>query len=170
YAQNFESRGYLETRLFGYPQTAPGDSGRILGASFLDVQLIFKPIPGLRIVGDLDAQTDTHHEDDRSFHLSWGDRELKRPAFAIRQLNMTYTKGSFTVELGKQFVRWGKADLLNPTDHFAPRDFLNVVRSDYLAITAARVLYGTQANTVELIFQPRFTPSRIPLPGQRWVI
>ena len=37
-----------------------------------------------------------------------------------------------TIEVGRQLVRWGKADILNPTDRFAPRDFLNVVHNEYL--------------------------------------
>jgi hypothetical protein len=72
------------------------------------------------------------------------------------------------VEVGKQFIRWGKADLLNPTDRFAPQDFLTVVDSDFLAITAARLNYGGQSNTIELVWAPLFTPSRIPLLNQRW--
>ena len=43
----------------------------------------------------------------------------------------TYTRGKLTVEAGKQFIRWGKTDVLNPTDRFAPRDFVNVVDNDY---------------------------------------
>ncbi len=169
-SQTFQNQGFLEFRFFGYPQTAPGDSGRALGETFVDDQITWKPSKSFRLLGEFDAQIDSHQETLRVFHLSWQDRELQRPPFAIRRLSASYTKGKFTAELGKQYVRWGKADILNPTDHFAPRDFLNVVRSEYLAITAARVLYGTQSDTVELIFEPRFTPSRIPLANQRWVI
>ena len=74
------------------------------------------------------------------------------------------------MEAGKQLIRWGKADVLTPTDRFAPRDFLNVVDSDFLPITAARVTYGTQSDTVDLIFSPRLTPSRVPLLNQRWAV
>ena len=31
------------------------------------------------------------------------------------------------MEAGKQLIRWGKTDILNPTDRFAPRDFLTVL-------------------------------------------
>jgi hypothetical protein len=70
--------------------------------------------------------------------------------------------------LGKQFIRWGKADILNPTDRFAPQDYLSVVDSDFLAITAARATYGGQSDTIDLVWAPLFTPSRIPLLDQRW--
>jgi hypothetical protein len=81
-----------------------------------------------------------------------------------------YTRGKLTVEVGKQLVRWGKADILTPTDRFAPRDFLDVVESDFLPITAARVTYATRSNIIDLVFEPRLTPSRIPLLNQRWGI
>ena len=92
------------------------------------------------------------------------------PLFAVRRLSAIYSRGKLTVELGKQFVRWGKTDVLNPTDRFAPRDFLNVVDSDFLGITAARVTYGTQSDTIDVVFEPRLTPSRVPLLNQRWAV
>jgi hypothetical protein len=88
----------------------------------------------------------------------------------VRRLSATWSRGKLTVELGKQFVRWGKTDVLNPTDRFAPRDFVNVVDSEFLAVTAGRVTYGTQSDTLDLVFQPRLTPSRVPLLNQRWAV
>ena len=41
-------------------------------------------------------------------------------------------RGPITVVAGKQFIRWGKADILNPTDRFAPRDFMEVVDNEFL--------------------------------------
>jgi hypothetical protein len=58
--------------------------------------------------------------------------------------------------------------VLTPTDRFAPRDFVNVVQNDFLGVTAARLTYGTSTDTVDIVWAPRFTPSRIPLLGQRW--
>jgi hypothetical protein len=70
--------------------------------------------------------------------------------------------------VGKQFIRWGKTDIVTPTDRFAPRDFLTVVDNDFLAVTAARVSYEKGENTFEAVWSPRFTPSRIPVADQRW--
>jgi hypothetical protein len=128
----------------------------------------YKAPDGFSFSGAFDARTDTHREAERDRHLSWWDRETGRPAFEIRRLAVTYSRGRLIVEFGKQVIRWGKADLLNPTDRFAPMDYLNVVQTDYLPVTAAHVTYGGQENTVELVYTPRFTPSRIPLLGERW--
>src|SRR5205809_7672732 len=56
----------------------------------------------------------------------------------------------------------------SPADRFAPRDFLTVVDNDFLAVTAARLNYEKGTNTIEAVWSPRFTPSRVPLPDQRW--
>ena len=69
---------------------------------------------------------------------------------------------------GKQPVRWGKTDILVPTDRFAPRDYLEVTDNDFLGVTGARVLYEKSGNTVDVVWLPRFTPSRLPLLGTRW--
>jgi hypothetical protein len=167
-AQNFTQRGFLETGAFFYPQTAPGDSGRVVGDALLRYDASYKATGDLRFFAAFDARTDTHHEADRAPHLSWWDREIPRPALEIRRLQMTYTRGGFTLELGKQLIRWGKADLVNPTDRFAPGDYLNVVQPDYLPVTAVHASYNKDADTFELVFTPRFTPSRSPLLNQRW--
>jgi hypothetical protein len=176
-AQNFTQRGFVETTALAYPQAAPNDSGQVVGESLFRYEASYK-LTNLSFAGAVDARADTHQETERSWGVSWWDRERQRPAFDVRRLSATYTRGRLTVEAGKQLVRWGKADVLTPTDRFAPRDFLNVVDngadsgadSDFLPIAAARVTYGTQANTIDLVLSPRFTPSRIPLLNQRWAV
>ena len=89
---------------------------------------------------------------------------------SLREFNATITKDKLTAEFGKQFIRWGKADILNPTDRFAPKDFLTVTDPDFLAVLAARVTYDTGTNSFDFVWQPRFTPSRTPLLNQRWTV
>jgi len=170
WGQSFTQRGFLETDFVGYPQTAPNDSGQAVGEALFRYEAFYKLNSNWQFGAGIDARTDTHEQVDRVFELSWDDRTRRRPSFEVRQLNVTYSKEKLTIELGKQFIRWGKADLLNPTDRFAPQDFLTVVDSDFLAITAARLTYGGQSNTIDLVWQPLFTPSRIPLINQRWTV
>lgn len=167
-AQDFTQRGFFETGAFFYPQAAPGDSSHAVAGELFRYEAAYRTQSGFSFSGAFDARTDTHREVDRGFHFSWWDRETQRPAFAFRRLSASYSRGPLTIELGKQLIRWGKADLLNPTDRFAPQDYLNVVQTDYLPVTAVHLTYGGQSNTVELVFTPRFTPSRIPLLDQRW--
>jgi hypothetical protein len=167
-AQDFSQRGFLETGGFFFPQTVPNDSGRGVDEALFRYEAFYKPFAGLQLAAGFDARFDSHQDTDRDFRLSFWDRERLRPAFAIRRLSAQYHRGKLTVEAGKQFVRWGKTDVLTPTDRFAPRDFLNVVDNDYLAVTAGRLTYGTQSDTIDLVFEPRLTPSRVPLLDQRW--
>ncbi len=167
-AQNFTQRGFLETDFIGYPQTAPEDSGQAIGEALLRYEAFYKLNSNWQFAGGMDARSDTHQQVDREWKLSWDDRTRRRPSFEVRQLNATYSKEKLTVVLGKQFVRWGKADILNPTDRFAPQDYLTVVDTDFLGMTAARVTYGGQSNTIDVVWQPLFAPSRIPLLNQRW--
>jgi hypothetical protein len=169
YGQNFSQRGFLETTALVYPQTAPNDSAHVVGEALFRYEAFYK-LANLLFAGAIDARTDTHQQTARDWGGIWWDRTRRRPLLAVRRLSATYTRGRLTVEAGKQLIRWGKADVLTPTDRFAPRDFLNVVDSDFLPITAARVTYGTQSDTVDVILSPRLTPSRVPLLNQRWAV
>ncbi len=169
HAQTFSQRGFLETTTLVFPQEAPNDTAQFVGDTLFRYEAFYK-LTNLRFAAAADARLDTHQETERDWGGLWWDRSRRRPLFAVRRLSAAYTRGRLTVEAGKQLIRWGKADVLTPTDRFAPRDFLNVVDSDFLPITAARVTYGTQSDTVDLIFSPRLTPSRVPLLNQRWAV
>jgi hypothetical protein len=166
-AQNFEQRGFIENQTLVYPQTAPNDSGTIVNQTLLRWDVSDQAAPWLKLSGSFDARTDTHQQTEWGFDAD--DRSIRRPAFSLRRASATIHKGKFTVELGRQFIRWGKADILNPTDRFAPKDYLSsVVASDFLGVTAARVTYESGSNTLDVVWQPLFTPSRTPLLDQRW--
>jgi hypothetical protein len=169
HAQNFSQRGYLETTAFAYPQEAPNDSAHFVGEALFRYEAFYK-LTNLRFAAAVDARTDTHLETQRDWGGVWWDRTRRRPLFAVRGLNATYTRGRLTVQAGKQLIRWGKADVFTPTDRFAPRDYLNVVDTGFLPVTAARLTYGTQSDTLDLILSPRLTPSRVPLLNQRWAV
>ena len=167
-AQDFSQRGFFETRSTFYPQTAPGDSGYAVAESLVRYEAFYKLSPNWQIAGGADMRADTHRQVERSAAFSWADRTVRRPAIAVRRLSATYHRGRLSLELGKQFVRWGKADILNPTDRFAPRDYVNVAETDFLPVTAARLTYGGQSDSIEAVWVPVFTPSRLPIVGQRW--
>lgn len=170
FAQNFNQRGFIESDLELYPETAPNDSSHAIDDSLFRYEASYKALPWLRLAGSFDARFNTHEEVERTAHLDWQDRSLQRPAFSLREFNATITKGKLTAEFGKQFIRWGKADVLNPTDRFAPKDFLTVTDPDFLAVLGARVIYDIGTDSFDFVWQPRFTPSRTPLINQRWTV
>lgn len=170
FGQGFKQRGFIETRLTGYPQKAVNDRAQGVGEALFRYEAFLKPSATFQIDGSIDVRTDTHHEVHRNLAISWWDREERRPVASVRKLSVLYHSGGLSLEAGKQFIRWGKADILNPTDRFAPRDFLTVVDNDFLGITAARITYEKGTDTVEAIWSRRFTPSRVPLADQRWLV
>ena len=166
----FEQRGFLEARGFGFPQAAPGDSGRVVSDVLLRWDAGYQFNKRFRVNGSIDARTDTRNQTERNWHWNANDRTIERPAFSLRRLSATYTDQGWKVEVGRQFIRWGKTDLLTPTDRFAPRDFVNVLVNDFLGVTATRVTYERGANTWDAVWSPHFTPSRTPLLNQRWTV
>jgi hypothetical protein len=164
--QVFSQKGFVEGKGIFYPQTTANDDTQVVGEALLRYEAGLRPASWLRLNGSIDARGDTHDQTDWD-GISWSDRSIKRAGLAVRRLDATLTGGPVTLQLGKQFVRWGKTDILNPTDRFAPRDYLAVVDSEFLGVTAARFTAGLQSDTLDLV-AARFTPSRTPLLDQRW--
>ena len=78
--------------------------------------------------------------------------------------------GRLTLDVGKQFIRWARADVLNPIDRFAPRDYLNVIDTEFLPVIGARATLQLGPETLEAVWTPQMTPSRMPLLDQRWTV
>src|SRR6478752_4151901 len=168
-AQSFEQRGFIETRTIVYPQATSNDSGRVVDEVLFREEASYKFAPWLTVRGGFDARTDSHRQTARDGVVDADDRSIQRPAFSVRRLSATIHRGKVTAEIGRQLIRWGKTDILNPTDRFAPKDYLSsVVDADFLGVSAARVTYESGGDTVDVVWQPWFTPSRTPLLNQRW--
>ena len=167
-AQEFTYRGFAEGTVTLYPQTVPRDTTRVVGDALFRFDPSLELARGLTIAGSFDARADSHDETTTAGGISYWDRTVQRPAFAVRRAVVTFARGPLTMELGKQFVRWGQTDILSPTDRFTPRDYLIVVNSDTLAVTAARVTLTRGSNALGLVYLPRMTPSRLPILTHRW--
>ena len=166
--QEFSQRGFVELNGNFYLQTFPIDSTRAIGGILAQYEPKWQPTPWFTLNASLDVRMDSHQQVARNLRFDWQDRSLQRTPFSIRELAAVFRKNNFTITLGKQFIRWGEADFLNPTDRFAPTDLLNLVDQELLPVTAARVTYDRGNDTFNLVWQPEFTPSRVPLINQRW--
>ena len=165
-AQDVTQKGFADFKAVAYPQTTTVDPTQLVGEALLRYEVSARPAGWLKLDGGIDGRADTH--DQTAWDgLDWSDRTVQRPALGVRRLNAIVSRGLVTFSVGKQFVRWGKTDTMNPTDRFAPRDFLAVFDNEYLAVTSARLTAGPQSDTIDLVVS-RFTPSRIPLLDQRW--
>ncbi len=169
-AQTLTQRGFVEGSTLLFPQQAPNDPTRAVGDLLAREDVFFKPAPWIQFAGGIDLRANSHGQVDDRWSLDLDDRGPRRPRASLRRLAATLTRGPVTVDLGKQFIRWGKADVVNPTDRFAPRDFVNLVDTEFLAVTGARAVVQHRSETFEGVWLPRFTPSRVPLFDQRWTV
>ena len=167
-AQVVSHRGFIQARSVLYPQKAISDDRQVLVEGLFRYEPTLRVAPWLRAFGGIDLRTDSWDQTDGELQPDFRDRGVLRPTFSIRRLSANINRGGFNLDLGKQFIRWGKTDILVPTDRFAPRDFLEVTNDEFLAVTGARLVYEASPHTFDLIWIPWFTPSRVPLPGGRW--
>jgi len=169
-AQDFTYRGFGEAQAIVYPQTAPQDDDRVGVEGRSRIESAFRAAPWLTMAASVDARIDSLNQVERSWRLDVLDRGERRPALSLRNAVATFRRGTFTVDAGRQFIRWGKADILNPTDRFAPRDFHEVTDDEFLGVTGARAQYEAGRHSVDVAWVPIFTPSRVPLAGRRWSV
>jgi hypothetical protein len=169
-AQTLTQRGFIDGSVVFFPQEAPNDPTRAAGDVLAREEVFVKPARWLQFGAGVDLRANSHDQVEDSWRVDVGDRGALRPRVAIRRLSATVTRGPLTIDAGKQVIRWGKTDILAPTDRFAPRDFLNVVDTELLAVVGARAVAEVGVETFEAVWVPRFTPSRVPLINQRWTV
>jgi hypothetical protein len=167
-AQVVSHRGFIQARSVLYPQEAPGDDRQVLVEGLVRYEPTVRMAPWLRAFGGIDLRTDSWDQTDGEWQPDIRDRGVLRPTVSIRRLSANINRGGLNLDLGKQFIRWGKTDILVPTDRFAPRDFIEVTNDEFLAVTGARLVYEASRHTFDVVWIPWFTPSRAPLPGSRW--
>jgi hypothetical protein len=160
--------GFLESRAEVYPQRPhPADTHALaLGHAQLWIQGMVHQRLSWRTSGDL--RLDTHDNVDRHRWLDLSQRGLQQPAGALRELYVTVNLGSVDVRLGKQEIRWGRADGFNPTDNLVPYDYLNIVAEERIPVPAAKMDVYIGDTRLEAAWIPWFTPTRLPLLNQRW--
>jgi hypothetical protein len=167
-AQDFSYRGFAQVQSTLYPQAASQDDDRINVEALFRIEPAYRLTEWVTLSGSIDARLDTAGQVERVWRLDARDRRFPRPALSLRHARATLRKGTLTVDVGKQFVRWGKADILNPTDRFAPRDFVEVTDDEFLAVIGVRGQYERGPHSIDIVWVPAFTPSRTPFIGRRW--
>jgi hypothetical protein len=169
-AQVVSQRGFVDGQGTAFFEEAPNDPTQAIADLLVREEVFVKPAAWIQFAAGLDFRANSHDQVEDDWSLDYWDRTVRRPRLSMRRLSATITHGPLTVDLGKQFVRWGAADIVNPTDRFAPQDFLNVVNAEFLAVTAARGVVQLGSHAFEAVWTPRLTPSRLPLVDQRWTV
>jgi hypothetical protein len=169
-AQVLTHRGHIESRAFLFPQDAALDRQNLVVDVLAREELVARPSQWFQIQAGVDLRANTGDQVADSWVPDLRDRGLKRPILSVRRLAGIAARGPVTIEAGKQFIRWGKTDIVTPTDRFAPRDYLNVFDSEFLAVQGVRAIGQLADHTIDVVWAPAFTPSRIPLASKRWTV
>jgi hypothetical protein len=167
-AQTVSHRGFVEGVGDVFPQTTINDHEHLVGDLLVREDVFVRPAEWLRMTAGFEVRANSHDQVDDDWSLRFWDRTDRRPPLSVRTLSATITHGPFTLDAGKQFIRWGKTDIVVPTDRFSPRDYLTVIDAPFLAVTGVRGTAQVRGYTVEGVWVPRLTPSRTPLLTQRW--
>src|SRR5437867_3926579 len=124
--------------------------------------------PRLSWRGSVDFRLDTHHDIDRRRWTDLSQRGLRQPAGALRELYVDAKLGRLDLRAGKQEIRWGRADGFNPTDNLLPYDYLKTFSDERITVPALKADAFLGRARLEGAWIPFFTPTRLPLLGQRW--
>lgn len=167
-AQTVTYSGFIEGRGYGFPQAAPNDAERRISDGLFRNDVVLRPAGWFQFAGGIDLRANSHDQVEDEWRLDYEDRGSLRPRASVRRLAATLAFGGLTLDIGKQFIRWGRADIIYPTDRFAPRDYVNVIDSEVLPVIAARASWQIANETLEAVWVPQLTPSRLPFLDQRW--
>jgi hypothetical protein len=75
----------------------------------------------------------------------------------------------WALRLGRQFITWGRADVLRPTDVFKRHDFTDFIENREEAIDAVKLSLFPGGVTVETVWAPIFEPDIVSFrPENRW--
>ncbi len=118
--------------------------------------------------GTFDLRLDSHRDVDRRQWVDLTQRGLRQPAGAVSEFYLDMKLNHVDLRLGKQQIRWGRADGFNPTDNLIPYDYLDTFSDERLAVPALKADAYVASAHFEAAWVPFYTPTRLPLLGQRW--
>lgn len=97
-------------------------------------------------------------------HIS-NERDTTGDKARLREGYIDIGSDDWSLRLGRQLIAWGRADRINPTDYFSPRDFTLLVSEDdeqRRGIDAVLAQYHlNDSNRLSLVIA-RFEPHRMP--------
>jgi hypothetical protein len=166
--QVVSERGFVDAGGTGFFSEAVNDPERLVGDVLAREEVTIRPASWVQFTAGVDFRANSHDQVEDEWRLDLDDRTILRPRLALRRLAASFSAGGFTLDIGKQFIRWGRVDVIYPTDRFAPRDYLNVLDADVLPVIAARPSLQVGSETFEAVVTLQPTPSRLPLFYQRW--
>ena len=158
----------LEYRNYSYfEEESRGDSTDSINEGRLRVEYDTYVADNMRVYIDALLQADdagfTH-----GFVDDFEDDDLKRNYFNFTEAFLDIYLDTVDLRLGKQIVKWGKADAANPTDNVSPTDYANLLDEDDIGVVAASLTHYWNGWSLQVVGVPGFTPTRLPPRGTRF--
>jgi hypothetical protein len=166
--KTWEYGGFLEQNgRFYYRRPNPSDT-HAQGSAHLQFWTRAGVTDRLSWRGTWDFRLDTHLDVDRHRWLDLSQRGLRQPAGSVNEFYFDARLHHLDLRLGKQTIRWGRADGFNPTDNLLPYDYLDTFSEERIAVPALKADAYWRDSRFEVAWVPFFTPTRLPLLNQRW--
>ncbi|MBI3940474.1 MAG: hypothetical protein HY315_06535 [Acidobacteria bacterium] len=158
--------GFWEHRTFTYFRPAETGETQAEADSHLRGKLTYQ-FKNMSLAVAPDLWIDSHGRMDRQ-SASLSDRTDRRPAVSSSELTLDFRTASLDLRVGKQQIVWGRADTWNPTDNVMPFDYLDLVETERIGVAAVRARRYFNSASLDLVWVPRFSPTRLPLLNARW--
>lgn len=166
--KRFELGGFLEGSAQVYPSAPNSSDAHAAGSGRFQLWSRAKLSSRISWRGRVDFRIDTHLDADRNSWADLSQRGLRQPAGALSEFYLDLKLGRLDLRAGKQEIRWGRADGFNPTDNLVPYDYLDTFSDERIPAPAVKAdAYLARAH-FEAVWLPYYTPTRLPLLGQRW--
>jgi hypothetical protein len=156
-ASQLKFSGLLQYENYSYFRRFPGASIDARNELMLRPRVEFSPSEKFRGVASLEFRED----------LSDPSRTRNRLYEAF--LDIYLPRWGLTI--GRQFIDWGRADTLRPTDLFRRRDYTDLVERREEAILAVKSDIDVGLGNLQLVWAPTFEPDTIPTSSSnRWMV
>lgn len=154
---------------FGYFKKVPGAGGGNYVRG--DLKLKFEGSLGENLVYIVTPHLRQGGGDDGVGSFEFRENDLRRSLATFHEASLEWLGDHFQVAVGKRIFNWGVPDAHQPVDDLNPRDFLDVPRNERIGVPSLSVYHLHELFELQAVWEPWFTPSRLPLPGldNRWV-
>ncbi|MBF0224130.1 MAG: hypothetical protein HQK76_01630 [Desulfobacterales bacterium] len=90
----------------------------------------------------------------------------------VQELYISALFPTFDIQLGKQIIRWGTANSINPTSYFNPLNLTEALLKDadeiYIGVFSISSTLLIKDYSLKLVFVPVHSPARLPSPNSLW--
>ncbi|MFC1671402.1 DUF1302 family protein, partial [Spirochaetota bacterium] len=94
--------------------------------------------------------------------------------FDVKELYVRSRFSLLDIKVGRQFIRWGTTDAVNPVSYFSPQDFSEFLFKDedeiYMGVDAISVKIIIAEYSIELVCVPVPGVTRMPSTGSAWAM